>query len=798
MRSLRVFRICPLHNNSEIFRTEQSLDQKPFAEQIALLQQEGILLPGGWASATEAEGFTVFETIYNDTSLQRQWCSEHSPQLLSLARTGVDITFDILKEQVRLFQPDIIFIYAHGLILVPMAARMELRSALNNQVLLTGYWGDELPKEYYQDFRDLDFIFCSSSVYQQRFMEWTGTPAETIGNCFDNVIKVKQSHEKKYDFIFCGRTGYRLAQHVARYNNLVEIASKTDLQIWGYEWPKFSRWPPWTKERLLDLLCDVPTSTLTLFYRLLLQTKTMLGEGWLLHKARRAIELTLDRKGKCARGLPQNDSERAQSYWQREYWYDKKPLQTLFPKRFKPLLVNGSDYYALLVDSRLVLNLHRVEDADIGNVRCFEVTGLGSCLVTDRGPELKEFFDVENDIVTFQTAQECVEKVNYLLAHPNEIDRIAKNGQRTTLSRHTVKHRAKAIAHKHRELWAAKPARFRADPLPAAVVHAIYDADKNPISYDVAFFLQAAEIFRKLSGAADLVISIVWPADISDIPGLPKRYNLAVGADAKAFRIFHILAQMAELTTNKTVSQIKSRKYIDASLEFLRGKKVITFPHLDNTHHSIYYRLVNENPDLMEGFSASRAAHRYVGQWLQTFTGPSKILCITLRQYEFDPVRNSNMAAWEEFLGRINPTEFTIVIVPDTDHFADPKSPFGGKYHVFTPACFDVDLRFALYETAYLNMFVNNGPGSAATLSRKIKYLMFKLVVPGVTHCSEEVLLQLGFEPGKSPSYANEFQKWVWMDDSAEILWSEFCAMRKKIDSGCNTPDTFGLLSDDE
>lgn len=102
---------------------------------------------------------------------------------------------------------------------------------------------------------------------------------------------------------------------------------------------------------------------------------------------------------------------------------------------------------------------------------------------------------------------------------------------------------------------------------------------------------------------------------------------------------------------------------------------------------------------------------------------------------------------------------------------------------MFIPACFDVDLRFALYEVAYLNMFVNNGPGSAATLSRKIKYLMFKLVVPDVVHCSEEVLMQLGFETGKSPPYAGKFQKWVWKDDDTETLWTEFCSMKEQIAS---------------
>jgi spore maturation protein CgeB len=782
MEQIKIFRICPLHTSSESFRIEQGLDQKSFAEQIRQLQQEGILLPGGWARATEAEGFIVFETICDDKSLQAQWCREHCPRLLSLARTGIDITVEVLREQISQFQPDIIFVYAHALILVPMAARRELRAALNNNVLITGYWGDELPKEMYQEFRDLDFIFCSSSVYRQRFVEWAGMPALSIGNCFDDAVAIEPSPRKQYDFIFCGRTGYRLAQHVTRYNNLIAIAANTNLQIWGSEWPKISRWSLRTKDGVLNLLSTIPAPLLKLGYRLLLLVNEAAGEQPPLRKALRAIELALSRKQANKAG-----SGRL-GYWEGEYWYDKKPVQQLFPERYRPLTTSGHDYYRLLAQSKLVLNLHRIESADTGNVRCFEATGVGSCLVTDRGPELAEFFDIENDIVTFATARECVDKVNYLLVHPQEIERIARNGQRTTLSRHTAKHRARTIAEKHRELLAARPARVPAAPPPASVIHAIYDTDKNPISYDVAFFLQAAEIFRKLSGAADLVVSIAWPTDISDIPGLPKRYNQAVDADAKAFRIFHIAVELAQLLANNIVFQIKDRKYTKAAAELTRGARVVTFPDPNTTHHSIYYRLVVENPDLMTGFSASQAAHRYVGDWLLTVPGPKKILCVTLRQYAYDPPRNSNMAAWEDFLRRVDPAEFSIVIVPDTDRFADLVPPFGGKYPLFTPACFDVDLRFALYEAAYFNMFVSSGPGFAASLSRKIRYIKFKQLVPGVANCSKEVLMQLGFEPGKNPSYAGKFQKWVWADDDAEILWSEFCAMREQIAENESAP----------
>lgn len=782
MEKLRVFRICPLHTNSEIFRVEVKLDQKSFSGQIELLKKEGILLPGGWGSAMEAEGFQVFETISNDSSLQAQWCKENSPKILSLAKTGLDVNLEILKEQIRFFKPDVIFLYAHALILLPSQLRKELCSLLNNRPLLAGFWGDELPQEYYDDFRDLDFVFCSSSIYQKRFMEWAGIPAETIGNCFDDGIEFPKPVQKKYDFIFCGRTGYRLAQHVIRYAKLVQIASKSNLQIWGYEWPEISDPSKSRKERALAVLALLPTLLLRIARRFFLLTQKLVGEQRVLRRAGRAFELALQRQKAgpvvISRKEPPPSTD---EYWQGEYWYDKTPLKKLFPDRFQPLLTTGSDYYRLLAESKLVLNLHRVEDADIGNVRCYEVTGLGSCLVTDRGQEMKEFFDIENDIVTFETPEECLEKVKFLLANPQEIERIARNGQQKTLSRHMPKHRAEAIAKRLKELLASMPARPPQTARNNSIVHAIYDTEKNPISYDVAFFLQAAEIFRKISGSADLIVSIVWPSDILEIPGIPKVYDLAVDAHAKAFRIFHIAVQMAQLIPNKMVFQIKDRRFLDVPLAFADGRKVIPFPHPDNTHHSIYYRLVNENPALLEGFAASHAAHRYIGDWLRTLSGPSKVLCITLRQYAYDPQRNSDLAAWETFLGQVDPAEFSIVIVPDTDRFADVEPPFSGRYPIFSPACFDVDLRFALYEAAYLNMFVNNGPGSAATLSKKTRYLMFKMLAPDVVHCSEEVLMQLGFEPGKSPKYASRFQKWVWADDDAETLWVEFCAMRKQI-----------------
>ena len=111
-----------------------------------------------------------------------------------------------------------------------------------------------------------------------------------------------------------------------------------------------------------------------------------------------------------------------------------------------------------------------------------------------------------------------------------------------------------------------------------------------------------------------------------------------------------------------------------------------------------------------------------------------------------------------------------------------------GNYPTFAPACFDVDLRFALYEAAYLNMFVNTGPGVASMLDKSVRCLMFKILVPSVPHCTEEFLKSSGFEIGATPKFATEFQKWVWTNDDERVLWREFIAMDNKMRAKTDSP----------
>ena len=440
---MKIFRICPEMPLMRPFRKVNDLRRRSFAEQIEIFQAENIILPGHWAACMEAEGFEVFETLYSDSDLQSKWAVEHGCGHLV---RDPDYLFKIVKEQVKAFRPEIIFLYAGAFVWLPRRLREELRTAAPSVAIMTGFWGDELPPNntYKNYFGDLDVVFCSSSIYQQHF-EAAGIPAVTTGNAFDPSIRYETPAAKKRDFIFCGTSGYGYPDHIGRYEKLAELMSKCILEVWTTE-PRIRRLPIAVKMFVLNLAAKFPYH--------FLRGVHFFGFGRLKQLARMGMRLKETK-------LDARDAFPVNTHANQSYFNQVKPLRKRFPRRVKAQVLNGTDYYRLLAESKLVLNLHRDEDADIGNIRCFEVTGIGSCLVTDRREELREFFDVEHDIVTFDSVDECVEKVKYLLDHPDEIARIAKNGQRTTLDRHTVVHRCRVIASTLRQFYANPGAKRR-------------------------------------------------------------------------------------------------------------------------------------------------------------------------------------------------------------------------------------------------------------------------------------------------------------------------------------------------
>ena len=81
-------------------------------------------------------------------------------------------------------------------------------------------------------------------------------------------------------------------------------------------------------------------------------------------------------------------------------------------------------------------------------MRCFEIMAAGALLVM---PELRDDsiersgFTPGRHLVTFSRPAELFERVDYYLAHREERENIAREGQRMTLSSHTYLHRVKEM-----------------------------------------------------------------------------------------------------------------------------------------------------------------------------------------------------------------------------------------------------------------------------------------------------------------------------------------------------------------
>lgn len=98
----------------------------------------------------------------------------------------------------------------------------------------------------------------------------------------------------------------------------------------------------------------------------------------------------------------------------------------------------GLEMLQTLADSLVTLNIHGDAVRTAANIRLFEATGVGSCLLTDWKEDLPAAFEPDREVVAFRNHEECAEKVRYLLEHKHERESIAAAGQRRCLRDHHI------------------------------------------------------------------------------------------------------------------------------------------------------------------------------------------------------------------------------------------------------------------------------------------------------------------------------------------------------------------------
>lgn len=124
---------------------------------------------------------------------------------------------------------------------------------------------------------------------------------------------------------------------------------------------------------------------------------------------------------------------------------DSLPADSPLRGRVNPPLW-GYDMYQQLQRSKIALNIHiDMAEQYAANMRLYEATGVGTMLLTDWKTNLHEMFEIGKEVVAYRSVEECVELVNYYLAHDSEREAIAKAGQQRTLSEHSYYHRMQEL-----------------------------------------------------------------------------------------------------------------------------------------------------------------------------------------------------------------------------------------------------------------------------------------------------------------------------------------------------------------
>lgn len=135
-------------------------------------------------------------------------------------------------------------------------------------------------------------------------------------------------------------------------------------------------------------------------------------------------------------------------------WWDRLPEFSQYPDQIEIGKWMGpeetSEAYS---GSKIVLNLHRspfdesVNQNGLGivgvspNPRTFEIAACGTLQLVDAREDLAQFYTPGEEIETFSSPEELMDKVNFYLTHENERREIALRALERTYNEHTYAHR---------------------------------------------------------------------------------------------------------------------------------------------------------------------------------------------------------------------------------------------------------------------------------------------------------------------------------------------------------------------
>ena len=303
-------------------------------------------------------------------------------------------------------------------------------------------------------------------------------------------------------------------------------------------------------------------------------------------------------------------------------------------------------------------------------------------------------------------------------------------------------------------------------------LYAIYDLDVNAITYNLIEFLIDSELESKRRGKLGFVV--VFVPYSYDARRSWQEYDSVIDSENKAWRFQNILLPLTALSEHcKGVNVLPSRS---SAPEFAKSHEVYPTEYDGLNLRSIdTVRLWTEldRANMFDGLRATRQGLRYISTWQSESEATGPVVTITIRNHAFDRARNSDIPEWVKFAHYLRSAGYHPVIIPDTDTAFSKLSPFEGLCE-FKECAWNVMLRTALYESAFLNLFVPNGCASLCFFNPRSRYICMNMLPAGSIVTTEESYKKHGLEIGASWKFAAAGQRLSFRPDTFENILAEF------------------------
>ena len=397
MRLTRVTWLYPAYLR-RFYAERRVLAGRGYAEQRAAFALDGFSCGDAWAEALAPMGWSTEDHLFNALPLQRAWARERGVRW-----PGVGPALAVAEAQVEEARPDVLWIDDCASFDERTVERLRARCA--PRCLLVGWAG--APVAGRARLAPYDLVLSNIPEYVRRLRE-EGLRAEHVHHAFDPRVL------ERLGAVATGAIPVSFVGQIVR-----------DMHL--------------ERERLLLSLAEVTRP-------LVFSPSAELRPRLLASSAAKYVGAmagrVLDRFGALAL------ADRGPAVVSKLLRSRSRHLLPVHPRLWRSMrpAVFGLEMYRTLARSAVSLNVHAEHSPEsASNMRLFEATGVGSCLLTDWKSNLPDLFRLDEEVIAFRGAQECIEKVRWLLDHPAARAEVARKGQARTLRDHTFARRALAL-----------------------------------------------------------------------------------------------------------------------------------------------------------------------------------------------------------------------------------------------------------------------------------------------------------------------------------------------------------------